>query len=99
MLLSACVKKLINYISKCDLCYKIKLSRYKSYKKIRRILILEQLWASIVMHFIVKLLLLKKLLTAVINDLIITIVNNFERSTVLMILIDLRYRRSIVYIS
>ena len=36
-------RKVVNYVSKCDLCYKIKLSRHKSYEKMRTALILNQL--------------------------------------------------------
>ena len=34
-------KKVKEYISKCNLCHKIKLSRYRSYEEIRQTLILD----------------------------------------------------------
>ena len=34
-------KKVEDYVSKCDLCYKIKSSRHRSYKEIRTTLILN----------------------------------------------------------
>ena len=68
-------RKVINYINKCDLCYKIKLARHKSYREIRTSLILNWSWAFIVINFIVKLSLLKKLLTNILYNLILTIVD------------------------
>ena len=62
-------------MNKCDLCHKIKLSRHKSYKEIRIALTLNWLWASVVINFVIKLSLLKKLLTKVTYDSILTIVN------------------------
>ena len=62
-------------MSRCDLCHKIKLSRHKSYDKMRTALTSSQSWASVVMNFIVKLSLSKKLLTEVSYDLILTVVN------------------------
>ena len=57
------------------MCHKVKLSRHKSYKEIRTALILAQLWALIIMNFIVKLLPSKKLLTKVIYNSILTVVD------------------------
>ena len=34
-------EKVKKYMNKCNLCYKIKLLRYKSYKEIRQTLILD----------------------------------------------------------
>ena len=68
-------RKVVNYINKYDLCHKIKLLKHKSYKEMKTVLILNQLWTLIVMNFIMKLLLLKKLLTRVIYDLILIIVD------------------------
>ena len=68
-------EKVIKYMSKCDLCHKIKLSRHRSYKEMRQTLTSNQLWASIVINFIVKLSFLKKLLTEVFYNLILIIVN------------------------
>ena len=34
-------RKIVNYVSKCNLCHKIKLSRHKSYKEIKTALILN----------------------------------------------------------
>ena len=62
-------------MNKYDLCHKIKSARHKSYGEIRAALTLDWLWASIVINFIIKLLLLKKLLTEVIYDSILTIVD------------------------
>ena len=68
-------KKVQSYVNKCDICHKIKSARYKLYKEIRTVLTLDWLWASVIINFIVKLLLSKKLLTKVIYNLILTIVN------------------------
>ena len=68
-------KKVQDYINKCDLCHKIKSVRHKSYKEMRTVLTPDQLWASIVINFIIKLLPSKKLLTEVIYDLILIIVD------------------------
>ena len=68
-------KKVQSYVNKCDLCHKIKSLRHKSYKEIRTVLTPEQSWALVVMNFIMKLPPSKKLLTGVIYDLILTIVN------------------------
>ena len=68
-------KKVKTYVNKCNLCHKIKSARHRPYKEMRTALTLAQLWASIIINFIVKLLLLKKILTKVIYDLILTIVN------------------------
>ena len=68
-------KKVQSYVNKCDLCHKIKSARHRSYEEMRTVLTLSQLWASVVMNFIVKLSLSKKLLTKVIYNLILIIVN------------------------
>ena len=68
-------EKVVRYISKCDLCHKIKSSKHKSYEEMRQILTSNQLWASVVMNFIVKLSLFKKFLTKVFYNSILTIVN------------------------
>ena len=72
-------EKVKKYVNKCDLCHKIKSSRYKSYEEIRQILTSDQLWAFIVMDFIVKLSLSKKLLTEVFYNSILTIVNQLMK--------------------
>ena len=36
-------RKIISYIDKCNLCHKIKLTRYKLYRKMKILLILNQL--------------------------------------------------------
>ena len=72
-------KKIKEYMSKCNLCYKIKSSRHRSYEEMRQTSTLDWLWASIVMNFIVKLSLSKKLLTEVFYDLILTIVNQLMK--------------------
>ena len=68
-------RKVQDYMNKCDLCHKIKSSRHKSYREMRTVLTSDQLWASIVINFIIKLLPSKKLLTKVIYDLILIIVD------------------------
>ena len=68
-------EKVRKYMNKCDLCHKIKSSRHKSYEEIRQTLTSSWFWAFIVMNFVVKLSLLKKLLTKVFYNLILTIVN------------------------
>ena len=68
-------RKIVNYMNKCDLCHKIKSSRYKSYKEIKTVLVLNWSWTLVVMNFIIKLSLSKKFLTKVIYDLILTVVD------------------------
>ena len=68
-------KKVQDYVSKDDLCHKIKSLRHKSYREMRTVLTSDWLWASVVMNFIVKLSLSKKLLTKVIYNLILIIVD------------------------
>ena len=68
-------KKMQSYVNKCDLCHKIKSVRHRSYGEMRTALTLSWLWASIIMNFIVKLSLSKKLLTKVIYNSILIIVN------------------------
>ena len=72
-------KKVQNYVNKCDLCHKIKSARHKSYEEMRTALTPSQPWASVVMNFIVKLSPLKKLLTEVIYDSILIIVNQLTK--------------------
>ena len=36
-------RKIADYVSKCDLCHKIKLLRHKSYEEIKTALVLNQL--------------------------------------------------------
>ena len=68
-------KKVQDHVNKCNLCHKIKSWQYKSYREMRTALISDQLWASVIINFIVKLSLLKKLLTKVTYNLILTIVD------------------------
>ena len=68
-------KKVQNYMNKYNLCHKIKLVKHKSYEEMRTALTLDQLWALIVINSTIKLLLSKKLLTEVIYNLILTIVD------------------------
>ena len=68
-------KKIQDYVNKCDLCHKIKSSRHKSYREMRTASVLDWPWASVVMNFIVKLSPLKELLTGVIYNLILIIVD------------------------
>ena len=68
-------KKVQGYINKCDLCHRIKSVRHKSYGEMRTVLTPSQPWASVVMNFIVKLSLSRKLLTEVIYNLISTVVD------------------------
>ena len=68
-------EKVKKYMNKCNLCHKIKPSRHKPYGEMRQALTLNQLWASVAMDFIVKLLSSKKSLTGVSYDLILTIVD------------------------
>ena len=68
-------KKVNTYVNKYNICHKIKSARHKSYEEIRMISTLVWLWALIVINFIVKLSLSKKLLTEVFYDLILTVVN------------------------
>ena len=68
-------KKVQDYVNKCDLCHKIKPVRYKSYREMRTALTSSQLWALVVINFIVKLSPSEKLLTEVIYNLILIIVN------------------------
>ena len=72
-------EKIKKYVNKYDLCHKIKSSRHRSYKEMRQTLTLDWLWASVVMDFIVKLSLSKKLLTEVFYNLILTIVNQLTK--------------------
>ena len=67
-------KKVQNYMNKYDLCHKIKSSRHKSYREMRTASTLDWLWVSVIMNFIMKLSLSKKLLTKVIYNLILTVV-------------------------
>ena len=62
-------------MSKCNLCHKIKLSRHKSYKEMKTALVLNQSWTLIVINFIIKLLLLKKLLIEVVYNSILIVVD------------------------
>ena len=62
-------------MNKCDLCHKIKSVRHKSYEEMRTVSTLNWLWASVVMNFIIKLSPSKKLLTEVIYNLILIIVD------------------------
>ena len=66
-------------MNKYDLCHKIKFVRHKSYKEMRIALTLNQLWALIIINFIIKLSLLKKLLIKVIYNLILIIVNQLTK--------------------
>ena len=68
-------KKVQSYVNKCDLCHKIKSVRHRSYEEMRTAPVLNWPWASVVMNFIVKLSPSKKLLTEVIYDSILIIVN------------------------
>ena len=68
-------KKVSSYMNKCDICHKIKSSRHKPYEEKRTALTPAQLWALIVINFIIKLLSSKKLLTKVSYDAILIIVN------------------------
>ena len=68
-------KKMQSYVNKCNLCYKIKSVRHRSYEEIIRALTSSWSWASVVMNFIVKLSLSKKLLTEVTYNSILIIVN------------------------
>ena len=68
-------KKVQDYVNKCDLCHKIKSSRHKPYREMRTVLTSDQLWASVVMNFIMKLSLSKKLLTEVIYNSILTVID------------------------
>ena len=72
-------KKIQDYVNKCDLCHKIKPARYKSYGEMRTTLTPNQLWALIVMNFIVKLSPSKKPLTEVTYDSILTIVDQLMK--------------------
>ena len=68
-------EKVKKYMDKCNLCHKIKSLRYKPYGEMRQALTPDQLWASVVMDFIVKLPPLKESLTGVFYDLILMIVD------------------------
>ena len=68
-------KKVQSYVNKCDLCHKIKSVRHKSYREMRTALTPSWLWASVVMNFVVKLPPSRELLTEVIYNSILTIVN------------------------
>ena len=68
-------KKVQSYVNKCNLCHKIKPVRHKSYGEMRTALTLSQPWASIVMNFIVKLSPSRELLTEVIYNSILIIVD------------------------
>ena len=68
-------KKVQDYINKCDLCHKIKSARYKLYEEMRTALTSDQLWALIVMNFIMKLSPSRELLIKVIYDSILTVVD------------------------
>ena len=56
-------KKVDIYVNKYNIYHKVKLVRHRSYEEMRTALTSVQLWALIVINFIVKLLPLKKLLT------------------------------------
>ena len=66
-------------MNKCDLCHKIKSSRHKPYGEMRQASTLNQLWAFIVMDFIVKLPLSEEPLTGVFYNLILTIVDQLMK--------------------
>ena len=68
-------KKVQDYVNRSNLCHKIKSARHKSYEEMRTALTSSWLWASVVMNFIIKLPPSKKLLTEVIYNSILTIVN------------------------
>ena len=68
-------KKVQDYVNKCDLCHKIKLTRHRPYREMRTALTSSWPWVSIVINFIVKLLPSKKPLTEVIYNSILIIVN------------------------
>ena len=68
-------KKVQSYVDKCDLCHKIKSARHRSYEEMRTALTSSWPWASVVINFIVKLSLLKKLLTEVIYNSILIMMN------------------------
>ena len=68
-------KKVKEYMSKCDLCHKIKSSRHRPYEEMKQTLTSDWLWAFVVMNFIVKLSFSKKLLTKVFYNSILTILN------------------------
>ena len=72
-------KKVQSYVNKCDLCHKIKSVRHRSYEEMRTASVSDWLWASVVINFIVKLLLLKKLLTKVIYNLILMMMNQLTK--------------------
>ena len=72
-------KKVQSYVNKCDLCHKIKPVRHRPYGEMRTALTPSQLWASVVMNFIVKLSPSKKLLTEVIYNSILIIVNQLTK--------------------
>ena len=61
------------------MCHKIKLFRHKSYEEIRTALTSDWLWASVVINFIIKLSLLKKLLTKVIYNSVLIIVDQLMK--------------------
>ena len=91
-------RKVVNYVSKCDLCHKIKLSRHKSYKEIRIALILNWLWTLIVMNFIIKLSSLKKLLTEVIYNSILIIVDQLIKKARFVLYLEALNAEELVYI-
>ena len=68
-------RKVRDYVSRCDLCHKVKSTRHKSYREMKTALISNWPWASIVINFIVKLLPLEKPLIRAVYDLILTVVN------------------------
>ena len=72
-------EKVMKYMSKYDLCHKIKSLRHRSYREIRQTLTSDQLWTSVIINFIVKLSFLKKFLTKVFYNSILTIVNQLTK--------------------
>ena len=68
-------EKVRKYMNKCDLYHKIKSLRHRSYEEMKQTLTSNWLWTFIVMNFIMKLSLSKKLLTKVFYNLILMIVN------------------------
>ena len=72
-------KKVQSYVNKCNLCHKIKSVRHRPYEEMRTAPVPDQPWASVIMNFIVKLSPLKKLLTGVIYNLILMIVNQLTK--------------------
>ena len=66
-------------LAECDLYERSKPGRHKPYELLQPLLVAEQLWSSVTMDFITKLLLSKDLVTRVKYDSILTMVDRLTK--------------------